>query len=82
MGEENQILKSVITNGTQGQGRTQKYWTNTESDNHKISQEELLKSPYVHFLYQSLNSVKLMTAFCSEKIHLFDSFFPQLLNYL
>lgn len=82
MGEENQILKSVITNDTQGQGRTQKDWTNTESDNHKISQEELLKSPYVHFLYQSLNSVKLMTAFCSEKIHLFDSFFPQLLNYL
>ena len=43
MGEENQTLKSVITNGTQGQGRTQKDWTNIESDNHKISQEELFK---------------------------------------
>lgn len=85
LGEESQTLESVTTNGTRVQGRTQQGWTNIESDNHKISQEELLKTPCCSLLISVLEFCETDDCFLLREnpfIWFYFYLFPQLLNYL
>lgn len=82
LGEEWQTSQSVTTNSTEGQERTQKDGTGRLIWSLAVRKFPRKSSRNHLTAHRCSDSVKLMNAFCSEKIHLYYSIFNSFCQFL